>query len=97
MIYVKINIYIQVETLSMSANKKEGMLRKLKRLLWCSWKHRWATTMNYDTGKMDRISGRCYPGVMHGDDPEIWHCIVCHPCGEEVDKIINNMKNKENQ
>jgi hypothetical protein len=48
---------------------------------WCSWKHK----------------TRCYPTVWEPESakkmgipyrPNAWHCHKCHPCGEELDKLL---------
>lgn len=41
--------------------------------LWCRWRH-----------------SRCYPRC-DLPSPEYlkhWHCVKCHPCGEELDKLL---------
>ena len=59
------------------------MLKFLYKWLYCSWKHR---------------KYRCYPVVWSEEiaiendmlpyRPNYWHCNKCHPCSEELDKLL---------
>ena len=56
-----------------------------KKWLWCSWRHR---------------AHHCHPTVWGpelarqlGVDyyPDYWHCAKCHPCGEDLDRLIDSI------
>lgn len=50
----------------------------MKRLLALLWKHLWCRFFHE----------RCWPEVWgHGLDGP-WNCVDCHPCGEEIDRLI---------
>jgi len=41
--------------------------------MWCRWAHR---------------RELCYPEVWDRGLDGPWHCAKCHPCGEELDRLI---------
>lgn len=52
------------------------MIQWLGKWLVCSWLHR---------------DDRCYPEVWVKDST-VWHCMRCHPCGEELDRLLKQIK-----
>ena len=57
-----------------------GELKKwfwMKKWLWCWWKHR-----------KDRCSFEVWKPA---NERSRWHCARCHPCGEEIDRLIQSL------
>lgn len=65
-------------------------LQLFKKWLYCSWAHKlvWFQLNALGNYKWKKVSGRCYPHVWH--ECRTWHCSECHPCGEEIDRILGN-------
>lgn len=55
-------------------------LEQLWKYLYCSWAHR-----DY----------RCYPEVWGRGLDGPWHCTICHPCGEELDRLLKKLEKDE--
>lgn len=76
---------------------------RLWQWLWCSWAHTMHDVFLRCGNRCGRQRGycpqsrphsyRCYP---HCDEKhcEYWHCDICHPCGEELQRLLDSLPKK---